>query len=61
MLVVNKSCSFLLVITTAKANLFKMCGDCGLNLTPDFLFTNKVLLKHSMLIYLCAYPLLLWG
>lgn len=38
MLVVNKSCSFLLVVTTAKANLFKMCVDCGLNLAPNLLF-----------------------
>lgn len=61
MMVVNKSCSFLLVVTTTKANLFKMCVDCGLNLAPDFLSTNKVLLKHGMLIYLYAYPWLLWG
>lgn len=61
MFVVNKSCSFLLVVTMAKTNLFKMCMECSLNLVSDFLFTNKVLLKHSILIYLYIYPWLLWG
>lgn len=38
-----------------------MCVDCSLNLAPGFLFTNKVLLKHGILIYLYVYPWLLWG